>query len=138
MSNERIAFKPFGFYVLIEVEKIEKIPEEFVEDSKLILAAPKARKETKGLNEREQSAQAIGWLRDIGPLAFHGFPGIHIYDEEGDEIVGTAEQRAAAWGVKIGDRIQCESYDGKTPTGLENLNYRLITDEKVLGGYIDD
>ena len=146
MSNEKIVkdgkeiakivpFNPGGFYVLIEVEEVEKIPEEFIENSSLIVAPPKTKKETEGLNKREQSAQAIGILRALGPCCFSGYSGIHIYNDEGDEIVGTAEQRANAWGVSIGDRIQCESYDGKTPTGLENTNYRIITDEKVLGRY---
>jgi len=139
MSNEKeVPFSPGGFYVLIEVEEVEKIPEEFVESSSVIMAPPKTQKETEGLNKREQSAQAVGTLISIGPCAFSGYAGVHIYDDEGNEIVGTAEQRLNAWGVSIGDRIQCESYDGKTPTGLENTNYRIITDEKVLGRYIDD
>ena len=79
-------------------------------------------------NEREKNGHDVGVIRSFGPTCFTGFKGI---DESGD-----VAQRAKDYGVKIGDKVEFNRYDGKTPRNREFKDFRLIQDEHIVGVYL--
>ncbi len=106
-----------GYYVLIETNVIEKkssggivLPTEYV--------------------QKEQGGCDRGIVRGFGPICFAGYNGI-------DDSLN-AEERAAAWGVKIGDQVQFDRYDGKELELEGYENYRLIADAKIMATVGDD
>jgi len=108
--------KPTGYYVLVKMELVEQT----VSDGALagfVIA-------TKEEHQREQSGHDVGTLVALGPTAFNGFQG----------VVGTdAVVRAAEWGVKIGDKVEFNRYDGKTPSHPDFKDYRIIQDAHIIG-----
>lgn len=111
--------QPLGFYVLIEMDDVEnQITEGDLKG--FILDTPANQK-------REQTACDTGVVLAFGPTCFVGFVGC----EKGPE----------AWGVKVGDRVEYESYEGKgskynldgsiAEQGRERL--RFIPDSKIIG-----
>ncbi len=107
--------QPLGFYVLIEMDDVENVSE-----SGIILA-------TNDMHKREQNRCDVGTIIAFGPTCFVGFVGC----EEGPK----------AWGVKVGDRVEYEAYEGKASkydmegnvpeAGRERL--RFIPDSKIIG-----
>ena len=107
--------KPAGYYILIEMEEVER-----VSAGGIVIA-------TKAENEREQNGHDVGVIKAFGPNVFCGFKGI-------PEDV-SAEDRADLYGVKIGDKVEFNRYDGKIPRHPDYHNYRLIQDEHIQAVY---
>jgi co-chaperonin GroES (HSP10) len=82
---------------------------------------------TKVEHEREQNGHDVGVIKAFGPTCFMGFKGI-------DESLVT-ESRAMSYGVKVGDKVEFNRYDGKKPRDPKLENYRLIQDEHIVGVY---
>jgi co-chaperonin GroES (HSP10) len=75
----------------------------------IVIATPTER-------NREQIGQDVGVVEKLGPMAFLEWEGI------GD----TPEERAAAFGIKIGDKVMFDRYEGKAPRVRGYENHRLI------------
>ena len=102
--------KACGYYVLIEIpEKPE------VKDSLIIMPT--------GHEESEISNSDVGVVRSIGPSAYSGMAAI-----DGK----TGEDRAAQWGVKMGDKVEFTRYDGKRPSTEGYENFRFIQDQHII------
>lgn len=102
-------YKPCGFFVLVEIEEVEdKIKEG---------ALAGFVTQTVSEHKREQEGQAIGVIRAFGPTCFKGFSGC-----DGPED----------WGVKIGDRVEFNRYDGKKCLAKGFENHRLISDNNIV------
>jgi co-chaperonin GroES (HSP10) len=108
--------KPLGFYVLIEMEKVEETTA-----SGIILNAD--------LVSKEQDATDIGHVRAIGPTAYHGYPGCESVELE---LVPYAK-----WGLEIGQKIEYRRFEGKKSAVKGYENYRFIPDSHIIGA-IDD
>ena len=142
--------KPAGYYVLVKMETLDKKDDEKIEGSSVIIAAPKTQKENRDLAEREQKGHFRGTLVALGPTAWSGYQGIdmeRMADLEPAERIQaagvglleslgnirktptTAEERAAQWGVKIGDVVRFQRYDGVD----EGDEYRLVQDGHIIG-----
>ena len=105
-----------GYYILVEMEEIEKT------SAGGIVLTPK-------YVAREQGGCDRGIVRGIGPLAFAGYNGIH--DER------PADERAGQWGIEIGSTVQFDRYDGKELELEGYENYRLISDNKIMGKLVE-
>jgi hypothetical protein len=123
------------------MEEVEQKDEKLIEGSELILAAPKTKKENKDLAEREQNGHDRGIVRAFGPTVFEGFRGIDS-EMEYQEPNGpthirstTSEERAEQYGVKVGDQVEFNRYDGKIPRETDYANFRIIQDEHIIGVY---
>jgi len=108
--------KPLGFYVLIEMEKVEETTA-----SGIILNAD--------LVSKEQDATDIGHVRAIGPTAYHGYPGC--------ELVEADLFPYEKWGLEIGQKIEYRRFEGKKSAVKGYENYRFIPDSHIIGA-IDD
>lgn len=113
-SPETHDFVPNGYNVLLKIEEVEE-----VSDGGIIL-------NTKSEGKREQSGHDIGTVVSLGPTSFMAYEGC-----EGD----TKEERAAKWGVKIGDIVQIERYQGKLLDCSGFENYRVVTDNYLMGNF---
>lgn len=109
--------KPLGFYVLIEMEKVEETTA-----SGIILNAD--------LVSKEQDATDIGYVRAIGPTAYHGYPGCE--DDGSKNFIA-----ASMWGLEIGQKIEYRRFEGKKSAVKGYENYRFIPDSHIIGA-IDD
>ena len=109
-------FKPNGYNVLLKIEEVEEVSE-----GGIIMG-------TVSENKREQSGHDIGTLVAIGPTAFMAYEGC-----EGD----SPEERAAKWGVKIGDTVQIERYQGKLLDCSGFEHYRVVTDNYLMGNFVE-
>lgn len=98
-------YRPVGYFVLIQMEEVEKTTE-----SGIIIAS-------KAEHQREQEGYAIGVIKAFGPTCYKGFEGCD----------GPLD-----WGVKIGDRIEFNRYDGKKCLEPGYENFRLITDQNIV------
>jgi len=107
--------KPTGYYVLVKMEKVTKVSK-----GGIIMY-------TENEHKREQGGHDMGTLVALGPTAFCGYAGIDL------EGPNTAHDRAELWGVKIGDKIEFNKYDGKTPSHPDFKDYRLIQDAHIIG-----
>lgn len=110
--------RPVGFYVLVEMEEVEKI-------SKGGIVLPD------DLINKEQDAADVGHVRDIGPTAFAGYPGC----EDRPDIVDFKPHMA--WGVKIGDKVEYRKFEGKRSIVKGFENYRYLPDSHIIGVIID-
>ena len=101
--------KPTGYYILVEVEAVEETHE-----GSSILMIQDERK-------REHGGRDVGVIKEFGPIAFQGYA-----DCKGPED----------WGCKVGDKIEFNRYDGKTPRMAENnpelANLRIINDNDII------
>ena len=95
--------KPLGFYVLIEMDTIED-----VSAGGIIL----------GDVRREQDACEFGTVEAIGPIAYKGFEGCEGSDD---------------WGVKVGDRVEYRSYEGKRSGVKDMENFTYTPDSHNIG-----
>lgn len=107
-----------GYYILVEMEEVESIS-----DGGIVMFTSKE-------HEREQGGHDVGIVRDIGPTAFCGYAGI---DTELPVI-----ERAKAYGLSVGDKVEFNRYDGKTPRHPEYGNFRIIQDQHLIGRYKDE
>lgn len=101
--------EPTGYHILVKVDEVVETTE-----SGIVIA-------TKTENKREQGGHDAGTVVAIGPTCYDGYAGC-----EGD----TAEERAAKWGVRVGDKVQFERYNGKLLESLEN--HRIIQDSNII------
>lgn len=103
MKTEPIS--PKGFYVLVEMDKIEEVSE-----GGIILNSKEVSK--------EQDACKFGTIRAFGPACYKGFPGC-----EGPED----------WGVKVGDRVEYRQYEGMRSSHPKAEDFRYIPDSHIIG-----
>lgn len=108
--------KPLGFYVLIEMIKVEE-----VSAGGIILNSD--------MVSKEQEATDVGYVRAIGPTAYHGYPGCEF--DEG------AENAHHKWGLFVGQKIEYRRFEGKKSAVKDHENYRYIPDSHIIGA-IDD
>jgi len=108
--------RPAGYYVLVKMEEVVKEVEEGSLKGFVL--------QSKDLHEREQSGHDVGVLVSLGPTSFSGFQGIDCNNPEG---------RAEQWGVYIGNKVEFNRYDGKTPNHKDYKNYRIIQDAHIIG-----
>jgi len=73
--------------------------------------------------EREQVGQDCGVVISLGPLIFLDYEGL------GD----TPEDRTASYGVKVGDRVTFDRYEGKAPRVVGYERHRLIRSMAIQG-----
>ena len=124
--------KPLGFYVLVEMVEVEN-----VSSSGIYL----------GDQTRAQSAEEVGYLRAVGPTAYHGWEGC------GPDIIHTPDKTAAGfssalsttkpyqkWGLELGDMLEFRAFEGKTSVVPDYERWRYIPDSHVVGviNRIDD
>ena len=107
-----------GYNVLIELEKVEHVT------ASGIITASRAE------HEREQRGQHKGKIINFGPLCYCGYSGI-------DPDLPVAE-RAALWGVKVGDIIECGRYAGESVEKEGIDRFMLIPDQKVFASIIPE
>lgn len=99
--------KPVGHQVLLKMEAYEAVTA-----GGILLPGSTVKK--------EQTAQYKGTIVAFGPLAYDEFA-------EGN----TAEERAANWGVKVGDSFLSQRYPGQA---FEDYpDYQLVPDNTILG-----
>lgn len=103
---------PTGYNVLLKMEDVEQVTK-----SGIVIA-------TATENQREQAGHDVGTVVSVGPLAWAGYQGC-----DGE----TSEERAAQWGVKVGDKVEFNRYEGKVPRYPEFQNYRIIQDAMIIG-----
>lgn len=100
--------KPTGYYVLVELESIEK---DVKSDAGIILTTGKD-------EDRYRNAQCIGTILAFGPMAFKGLQnGCNSPDD---------------WGVEVGNKVEFNSYDGKIPKSAGGKDLRLIIDQHII------
>lgn len=106
MTNK---IRPAGYYILVEVEPVE----ETHENSNIIMVQDE--------RKREAGGRDIGTIIEFGPICFQGYA----------DCKGPAD-----WGVKVGDKVEFNRYDGKTPRlaeiDPELANYRIINDNDII------
>lgn len=101
--------KPVGFKVLVEVSPVEeKSP------GGIITSLPNEL-------ERERKGRDVGKILAFGPICFQGYADC---------------KTPADWGVKIGDLVEFNRYDGKETRMAEVCpemkNYRYINDNDII------
>lgn len=109
--------RPLGFYVLIDVKKVEKI-------SKGGIVLPD------DLIKKEQQAEEFGRVIAFGPVCYQGLPGLEFDPDKPNKPYGPA-----AWGVKVGDFVEFRRHEGKVSTSeYEQENQvRYIPDTQIIG-----
>ena len=109
MKMSKITYTPTGYYILVEVDAVDE-----THDNSIIVRVDNERK-------REFGGRDIGVIKAIGPIAFQGYA-----DCKGAED----------WGCKVGDRVEFNKYDGKTPslaeTNSELAGLRIINDNDII------
>lgn len=101
--------RPVGYQVLVEVAPVEE------KSAGGIIVS------THDDLERERKGRDIGRIISFGPICFKGFADC---------------KSPADWGVKEGDLIEFNRYDGKIPRISERnpefQNHRIITDKDII------
>lgn len=105
-------YRPTGFRILIEMNVVAKQ----VEEGSLKGFQLASDKE----HEREENGHCIGKIIAFGPTCFLGYEGCR------------PDSAPADWGVKLGDMVEFNRYDGKIPLNDEEKRYRLINDADIL------
>jgi co-chaperonin GroES (HSP10) len=106
MIDNKSGLTPVGVSILVLPEQIKTTTESGIE----LMTASQA--------EREQLKQTDGVVIAIGPRAF--------YDEL--DSSGKVEPRC-----KVGDRVVMIAYAGMVRKGNDNLLYRLVKDDDIIG-----
>jgi len=123
--------KPLGFYVLVEMVEVESVSK-----GGIILAKDEV--------ARDQEATSIGYVRAIGPTAFHGYPGCELTEIDGPlTAVEVVQGRTSAtphgcWGLEIGQKIEYRRYEGKTSAAEGYEKHRYIPDSHIIGAIEDE
>lgn len=103
--------KALGYFVLIELDEVKETTK-----SGIIVH--------NGADlEREQRGQHKGKIVSFGPCAFAGYNGIDA---------DTAEDRAAQWGVKLGDTVEMGRYAGEMMEKEGVDRYMVVPDQKLM------
>lgn len=119
--------KPLGFYILIEMEVVEEMTAGGI-------ALPES------LTNKEQDATSIGYVRAIGPTAYHGYPGCDAEDWQ-KELSGKCAADVTPpelWGLRIGQKIEYRKFEGKKSAIEGYENYRYIPDSHIIGALDDE
>jgi co-chaperonin GroES (HSP10) len=108
--------KPLGFYVLVEVVEVENMS-----SSGIYL----------GEQGLEQSAEEVGYLRAVGPTAYHGWEGCEAVEivHDGPYILHPYQK----WGLELGDMVEFRAFEGKTSVVPGYKRWRYIPDSHVVG-----
>ncbi len=106
-----IPLSPLGFYVLVEVIEVESTSEGGI---------------YLGDQGREQSAEEAGYLRAIGPTAYHGWEGC---DVEADIFMEPYQ----LWGLQIGDLVEFRAFEGKRSAVPGYERWRYVPDSHIIG-----
>lgn len=104
MNNTNIT--PAGYYVLVRMKEVEEKSE-----SGIIVS-------TSTQLQREKLGQSVGQVLAFGPLAYRN--------------LDNGCQSPDDWGVKVGDWVEFNSYDGKIPKAGKDDNLRLILDQHIV------
>ena len=100
--------KPTGYYVLVEIEEVTAKSE-----GGIIIESLKDEK-------RLVEAQCVGEIIAFGNMAYKGMSNGCNSPED--------------WGVKVGDKVEFNSYDGKRPKAAgKDTRLRLIIDQHIIG-----
>ena len=111
-------YRPCGYRVLIEMDTVEQE----VQDGALAGFQLQSDKE----QAREEDGHCVGRIVAFGPTAFLGYSGCR------------EDSAPADWGVKIGDLIEFNRYDGKVPIQDDDKEYRLVNDSDILMVVIEE
>ena len=106
------AIHPTGYYILVQMEEVEETTA-----SGIVISTPKEL-------EREKGGHDVGTVVELGPTCFSGFSGCDA---------NTATERAAQWGVKVGDKVEFNRYEGKVPRYPNFKDFRIIQDAHIIG-----
>ena len=108
-SSNKTRIRPTGYYVLVEVDVVE----ETHEGTSIVM-----------LNDertREAGGRDIGTIVEFGPICFQGYADC---------------KKPSDWGCKVGDKVEFNRYDGKTPRLAESdpelANLRIINDNDII------
>ncbi len=121
--HEDMPARPLGFYVLVEVVEVE------TQSSTGIYM---------GKQEREQSAEEVGYLRAVGPTAYHGWEGCaeENMDFQAGHDVYIPDNKIMPyqkWGLNIGDMVEFRAYEGKKCIVPGYERWRYIPDSHIVG-----
>ncbi len=105
--------KALGFNVIVEMEVVEEVSE-----GGIVLPSD--------LIAKEQDATDVGYIRDIGPTAWDGYPGC---DKEG-------KTPAECWGIEIGMKVEYRRFEGKKSAHPDYPNHRYIPDSHIIGAIL--
>lgn len=117
--SDKSLIEPLGFYVLIEMIKIEEKSE-----GGIVLQSNDVK--------REQDGCDIGYVRAFGNTAFAAFPGCDGSTYPPGHKFHTLEPHQI-WGIEIGDKVEYNRYEGKLSgvKGVKNMRY--IPDTRIIG-----
>ena len=108
-ASNKIRIRPTGYYILVEVEAVE----ETHENSSIIMIQDE--------QKREAGGRDIGTIVEFGPICFQGYADCKTPKD---------------WGCKVGDKVEFNRYDGKTPRLAESnpelANLRIINDNDII------
>jgi len=115
--------KPLGFYVLVEMVKVEE-----VSDGGIIMPSD--------LINKEQEATNVGYVRAIGPTAYEGYPGCEPPEHSNRDAMGGGKVNvipADMWGLQVGQKVEYRRFEGKESAISGYENYRYIPDSHIIG-----
>jgi len=107
--SNTMRIRPAGYYILVEVEPVA----ETHENSSIVMIQDE--------QKREHGGRDIGTIIEFGPICFQGYADC---------------KRPSDWGCKVGDLVEFNRYDGKTPRLAESnpelANLRIINDNDII------
>lgn len=106
---------PTGYFVLVETVEVE----ETHQGTSILMVTDEVK--------REEGGRDIGYVKDIGPIAFKGFEGCNGAED---------------WGIKIGDLVEYNRYNGKVPRHAETddslKGLRIIIDSDIIAKIVEN
>ena len=117
--EEILKVEPLGFYVLVEMIKIEE-----TSAGGIVLQAKDVAREQDGCDQ--------GYVRAIGNTAFRGFPGCNPNDYPPSHEFYSLTP-AQIWGINVGDKVEYRRYEGKLSGVKDVKNMRYIPDTQIIG-----
>lgn len=100
---------PKGLQVLVNLTTVEK-----VSDGGIVLPSD--------MVDREQNGQFAGVVESFGPFAFSDW----------EDLGDTLEERCESYGIKVGDTVIFQRYDGVAPPLEGFKDHRLIPSNCIL------
>lgn len=105
---------PLGHYVLVEIP-----PKQEYSEGGIALPDDYA--------DKQHAVTETGYVREIGPTCYVGWPGCDSEEYEPHEM----------WGIDIGDKVEFRKYEGKSSVVEGYEDFRYIPDTNIIG-VIDD
>ena len=102
--------KPNGHYILIKLEEVESKSK-----GGIVLLDDTV--------DKEQRAEQIGRVLEIGPTAYHGWQGCDHETKKPHEC----------WGTLVGNLVECRKYEGMQSAVPGYETYRYVPDTHVVG-----